>query len=188
MPSKNKWIYLKSLSSHWILKKTNPRRGSKSWFSGKASLTLDLRHAKAAIKSTTRRKTSIGVVGCIRVNMEAKCGGAVANRAENSLAADSVSTSRRMMRMTIWRMSRINTRIRARNMCVAHVAKKLVTRSKNAPETPTSKLEWRLRMNLSAFKRWRTSENCSLTQSCKLRTCSKSQSWSPLSMTKKISL
>ena len=81
------------------LKRKSKRPEFRSLSRGRVSLTVGTRHARIAIKSIRRRKTSIGAVGNIKASMAVRFGGAVVNRAENNPAVSSVSMSRRRMKM-----------------------------------------------------------------------------------------
>ena len=108
------------------LKRKSKRPEFRSLSRGRVSLTVGTRHARIAIKSTRRRKTSIGAVGNIKASMAARSGGAVVNRVGNSRAVSSASMNQRRMKMKKWLMTTRTTKKRSRSMCVAHVARKLV--------------------------------------------------------------
>ena len=72
----------------------------------------ELKCARNALKSTTRRKTSIGAVGPMLMTMEERSGGAAEREARNNLVASSPSIFPKMMRMRKKKQGKTNKKIR----------------------------------------------------------------------------
>jgi hypothetical protein len=68
-------------------------------------LTMESKCADAAVKSSLKKKTLIGVAERISMTTMEKCGGAAAREAKTSLDASGQSTSLRKMKM----MTMMNT-------------------------------------------------------------------------------